>query len=205
MDVVVLRWPDEAERRERLSVEGRPRLLLVPSNVPAPVAADPLEDWIRLPAPDPDLQARVEALSRIAELDTRMGAGKVMGEDARMSTDSRPSESSNVGTAPKMSVDAGMRVAARPRVDEAGLLRYAHRWVSLPPLEARLAEALVERLGTVVSREVLTKAAWPGETAPGRNALDVHMARLRRRVGELDLAVTTVRSRGYVMDSATTW
>jgi len=29
----------------------------------------------------------------------------------------------------------------------------------------------------------------------------VHISRLRRRLGELDLGVTTVRGRGYLLDS----
>lgn len=159
----MLHWPAEAERRERLRVEGMPRLLLVDQDSPAPVAEDRLEDWIRLPAPELDLRARVEALVRFA-VETSLG---------------------------------------RPHVDEDGLLRYAQQWVSLPPVEGRLATALVERFGSVVSREALTRAAWPDGDPPGRNALDVHMARLRRRIAELGLEITTVRSRGYLLDTST--
>jgi DNA-binding response OmpR family regulator len=38
---------------------------------------------------------------------------------------------------------------------------------------------------------------------PTRNALDVHMLRLRRRLEPLGLEVRTVRSRGYVLQPAT--
>ena len=51
----------------------------------------------------------------------------------------------------------------------------------LPPVEARLTRLLLDRLGAVVSREALAKAGWP-DGAPGRNALDVHVLRLRRRL-----------------------
>ena len=71
----------------------------------------------------------------------------------------------------------------------------------LPPVEARLSSALVERFGAVVSRDALTRAGWPSG-APGRNALDVHMLRLRRRLQALGLVIRTVRSRGYLLEEA---
>jgi DNA-binding response OmpR family regulator len=46
----------------------------------------------------------------------------------------------------------------------------------------------------------LARAGWP-DGAPGRNALDVHVLRLRRRVAPLGLAIRTVRSRGYLLES----
>jgi DNA-binding winged helix-turn-helix (wHTH) protein len=60
---------------------------------------------------------------------------------------------------------------------------------------------LLERYGSVVSRETLTSAGWPGG-APGRNALDVHVLRLRRRLDPIGLAIRTVRSRGYLLEDA---
>ncbi|HEX2272971.1 MAG TPA: helix-turn-helix domain-containing protein, partial [Acidimicrobiales bacterium] len=45
----------------------------------------------------------------------------------------------------------------------------------------------------------LIRAVWPGQ-APGRNALDVHILRLRRRLRPLGLAIRTVRSRGYLLE-----
>jgi hypothetical protein len=62
MDVVLVRWPDERERREELRRTGRPRLLLLDDGSPAPTTVDTLEDWIRLPADELDVRARVQAL-----------------------------------------------------------------------------------------------------------------------------------------------
>jgi DNA-binding response OmpR family regulator len=59
--------------------------------------------------------------------------------------------------------------------------------------------ALLERMDAVVSREQLARAGWP-RGAPGRNALDVHMLRLRRRIAPIGLAIKTVRSRGYLLE-----
>ena len=50
---------------------------------------------------------------------------------------------------------------ARPVLDDFGVLRLNGSWVALPPLEARLAEALLERLGAVTSRDLLIRAGWP--------------------------------------------
>jgi DNA-binding response OmpR family regulator len=87
-----------------------------------------------------------------------------------------------------------------PVLDPDGLLRLDGRWVSLPPVEARLMSALLDRFGAVVSREQLAKSGWP-RGAPGRNALDVHMLRLRRRIAPIGLAIKTVRSRGYLLEA----
>lgn len=163
MQVAVLRWPDEEPRRAQLRSTCGARLLLVAPEAPAPVVADDLEDWIRLPADDRDLQARIDGLA--LRLRGRGGNGH------------RPV----------------------PMIDGDGLLRHAGAWVALPPIEARLAAALLERLGSVVPRDVLVRAGWP-RAAPNRNVLDVHMLRLRRRVDGVGLTIRTVRSRGYLLE-----
>lgn len=81
---------------------------------------------------------------------------------------------------------------------EKGVLRLGEEWVPLSPLESRLTEVLLARMGAVVSREALARAGWPdGERA--RNTLDVHVVRLRRRLAMVGLAIHTVRSRGYLL------
>ena len=87
-----------------------------------------------------------------------------------------------------------------PTLNDDGVLRHRGLWVSLPPVEGRLARVLIDRLGAVVSRDVLTRAGWPAG-APGRNALDVHVLRLRRRLAVVELAIRTVRSRGYLLEA----
>lgn len=86
-----------------------------------------------------------------------------------------------------------------PELDVDGVIRYGDRWAPLPPVEARLTSVLVRRFGAVVSRDDLVAAGWPGAT-PGRNALDVHVLRLRRRLEPIHLAIRTVRSRGYLLE-----
>ena len=59
---VVLRWPPDPRRRRELADSGVPRLFLLDSDTPPPVCADPLEDWMRLPCDERDIDARMQAL-----------------------------------------------------------------------------------------------------------------------------------------------
>jgi DNA-binding response OmpR family regulator len=161
VDVVLVRWPTESERREQLIDRGVPRLILLEEDADPPASTDCLEDWIRVPAGEGDVSARVAALS---------------GRAAR-------------------------HTSGTPSLDADGVLRNGSAWAPLPPVEARLTDALLERFGAVVSRENLARAGWP-DGAPGRNALDVHVLRLRRRIGPLGLVIRTVRSRGYLLELA---
>lgn len=157
MEVAVARWPAERERVEDLRVRGVPRLLFLEGDTPAPGNPDCLEDWIRSPASDADVETRIASLRRRGEMH-----------------------------------------GARPTIDEDGLLRHNDLWVSLSPVERRIAIALIERYQAVVTRDVLAERAWP-EGVPTRNALDVHVLRLRRRLAPLGLEIRTVRARGYLL------
>ena len=64
--VVVLRWPGQAEDVDRLEQLGVPRLLLVEPGVPPPEGVSCLQDWLRLPAEDADVGARLRALAHRA-------------------------------------------------------------------------------------------------------------------------------------------
>ena len=92
------------------------------------------------------------------------------------------------------------RGKAIPQLSNEGVLRHAGASVALSPVESRLVRALISRLGAVVSRTDLMDVVWPEERPP-RNALDVHISRLRRRLADVQLSITTVRGRGYLLDS----
>jgi DNA-binding response OmpR family regulator len=89
-----------------------------------------------------------------------------------------------------------------PSIDSDDVVHYDGTLAPLSPVEARLARPLIERYRTVVSRSDLTRAAWSGD-APGRNALDVHVSRLRRRLETAGLTLRTIRSRGYLLEVET--
>jgi len=65
--VELVRWPVDAARRDELAAAGVPRLLLVGPGV-TPPRLSPAEDWIRLPADERDVAAR---LQRLAAIDDR--------------------------------------------------------------------------------------------------------------------------------------
>jgi two-component system, OmpR family, response regulator len=90
-----------------------------------------------------------------------------------------------------------------PLLDGDGLLHHRDHWVSLSPVEQALAAALLDRFGAVVARDTLAVRAWP-EGLPTRNALDVHVLRLRRRIAPLGLEIRTVRARGYLLQAENT-
>lgn len=160
MDVELVRWPKHDDRRRELDAEELPRLLLVDADHEPPISTSPLEDWIRLPADDADLQARIDGLIAIA---------------------------------------SGVGETRTPRIDGDGVLRFRDKWVALPPIEMRMVQAMLARVGNVVSRDALARHGWQGGS-PGRNVLDVHIARLRRRIEPLGLSIRTVRQRGYAME-----
>lgn len=157
--VVMVQWPAEEMRRADLRRQNIPRLLLLEDGIAAPELVDALEDWIRLPAAEGDIEARVMTLSRRADTSSDEGA----------------------------------------TLDDDGVLRYRGQLVVLTTIEARLVAALLGRDGGVVSRLALTRAGW-SDTVPNRNALDVKIFRLRRRLAPLGLTIRTVRSRGYRLE-----
>ncbi|AVR97238.1 response regulator [Pseudoduganella armeniaca] len=76
----------------------------------------------------------------------------------------------------------------------------AGRPVELTASEFILLKTLMMRADRVVTRRHLEEQALPGAQANASNALDVHMANLRRKIG--DGLVRTVRGVGYVIDQA---
>ena len=59
---------------------------------------------------------------------------------------------------------------------------------------------LVDRFGDVVDYETLVRITWKGRR-PTRNALDVLIKRLRRRIAPSGLEICTVRGRGYIFQN----
>lgn len=72
------------------------------------------------------------------------------------------------------------------------------RLVDLTGSEYELLRMLMMRADRVVTRRSLEEQALPGAQANASNSLDVHMANLRRKVGEG--LIRTVRGVGYVID-----
>jgi two-component system OmpR family response regulator len=71
--------------------------------------------------------------------------------------------------------------------------------VELLPIEFKLLEYLMRHSGQVLTRTMIFEAVWGYRFDPGTNVIDVHMARLRRKIdaGRTPSLIRTVRGCGY--------
>jgi DNA-binding response OmpR family regulator len=88
-----------------------------------------------------------------------------------------------------------------PYLDESGVLRFCSRSVTVSPTQAELLELLVPRYREVVPREALRFRLGQVNGSRTRNALDLHMMRIRDRIQPLGLSIRTVWGRGYVLET----
>jgi DNA-binding response OmpR family regulator len=72
--------------------------------------------------------------------------------------------------------------------------------LALTPKEFALLEVLVDARGAVVSREELIDRCWDEQVDMFSNAVNVHIASLRRKLGPPPL-IGTVRGGGYALDA----
>ncbi|MBF6337347.1 response regulator transcription factor [Nocardia abscessus] len=93
--------------------------------------------------------------------------------------------------APSVVVTGDVRVDLGARVVEV-----AGAPVSLTQKEFELVEALVERPGAAVSRQLLMDRIWGDAFVAVSRSLDVHMAGLRAKLNRPGL-ITTIRGYGY--------
>jgi DNA-binding response OmpR family regulator len=63
-DVVIVRWPENDIEARYLDRAGVAHLLVVAPDAPSPDIESCVEDWIRLPASDDDIRARLATLQR---------------------------------------------------------------------------------------------------------------------------------------------
>jgi DNA-binding response OmpR family regulator len=87
--------------------------------------------------------------------------------------------------------------AARRRVTWAG------RPVPLSPREFAVLLALSRRAGSVMSKDELLRAAWGDEQAASRNAVEVYVGYLRRKLDAVGAGgvLQTVRGHGYAVST----
>ena len=79
-------------------------------------------------------------------------------------------------------------------------VRWAGALVALSPREFAVLDVLVSRAGSVVTKDELLRAVWGDEQAATRNAVEVYVGYLRRKleaVGAGDV-LRTVRGHGYL-------
>lgn len=70
--------------------------------------------------------------------------------------------------------------------------------VALTPIEFSILELLMRRSPQVVRRATIALAVWDDEAAAlGSNTIDVHVGRLRSKLGDAEATIETVRGLGY--------
>ena len=75
--------------------------------------------------------------------------------------------------------------------------------VTLTTIETGLIELLMRRSPAVVSRRTMAVQVWDDEAdAVGSNTIDVHVGRLRGKLGDARARIETVRGTGYRMVAA---
>ncbi len=85
----------------------------------------------------------------------------------------------------------------------ARTVRRGGREIELLPMEFRLLEFMARNAGQVLSRQLIFEKVWDYYFDPGANLINVHVARLRRKLeapGSPPL-ITTVRGAGYRLDA----
>jgi DNA-binding response OmpR family regulator len=74
---------------------------------------------------------------------------------------------------------------------------YRGRALKLPRQEFQLLKFLAERPGRVFSREQLLSRVWGYRYAGGTRTVDIHVRRLRAKLGPGSAMIETVRHVGY--------
>jgi DNA-binding response OmpR family regulator len=99
----------------------------------------------------------------------------------------------------------GERISVEPAAPDQGLVKIDHRTravtvrdmsVTLTPKEYDLLSFLAEDKGAVCTRDQILRAVWDENWWGSTKTLDVHIASLRRKLGDPTL-IETVRGVGY--------
>jgi DNA-binding response OmpR family regulator len=83
--------------------------------------------------------------------------------------------------------------------DELGV-RVGERRVVLSPREHALVGYLLRRRGEVVPRVDILREVFGYQHDPGTNAIDVHLAHVRRKLADLPISIATVRGAGFRLE-----
>ncbi|TDO98832.1 response regulator transcription factor [Marinomonas balearica] len=70
--------------------------------------------------------------------------------------------------------------------------------------EFRLLEIFLGHLGRVLSKDDITEHLFNFDETPGQNAIELYVARVRKKLVGSDLVINTLRGIGYVAEIATT-
>lgn len=75
--------------------------------------------------------------------------------------------------------------------------------LELTPRELGVLEALMSRIGWVVSKEQLLERLYSYSEEASGNAIEVYIHRLRKKIEPAGVTIRTIRGLGYIIDKAT--
>jgi DNA-binding response OmpR family regulator len=81
-----------------------------------------------------------------------------------------------------------------------GAFRLGEELLELPRRERAVLEQLISRAGKIVLRERLTDVVFGLDDGVGRNALEVYIGRLRKKLADGGPHIRTVRGLGYMLE-----
>lgn len=80
-------------------------------------------------------------------------------------------------------------------------VKIAGKNIDLQGREFKLLEYILKHKGQVVTRTMLLESVWDYNFDPQTNVIDVHISRLRKKIGDDDCKIIkTVRGAGYIID-----
>jgi two-component system response regulator TctD len=98
------------------------------------------------------------------------------------------------GSAPAGPEFAGLRCDV-----DSGAVYFRGEPLELPPREATLLRALLQRPGHALAKERLFEAVFPGQPEVQLEAIEVVAYRLRKRLGPTGVQLVTLRGLGYLL------
>ncbi len=114
-----------------------------------------------------------------------------------------------------MSSDSNVSENEAESITAGGITIHTKQWivsvsgkpVNLTYIEYLLLKTLMTERGKVVSRETLLKRVWSYENATllETRTVDVHIGRLRKKLGDSGRIIVTVRHVGYRMAFSPEW
>jgi DNA-binding response OmpR family regulator len=189
-------WAEDVARADALV--GTPDLLLLDLGLPD---GDGLDVCRRLSERNPQMRTII-LTARTGEIDVVLGldAGAIdyITKPFRLSELLARVRAQLRDRAPDRIVVGDLTVETGPR-----RVRLEGREIELRPREFDLMARLAAGAGSVVHREVLMADVWDEHWFGDTKTLDVHIAHLRRRLGEMpgeSSRITTVRGVGYRLE-----
>ncbi len=101
----------------------------------------------------------------------------------------------------RQGIASGATVHGNLTFDRAGAkITVADRTMVLPNREFRVLEVFLGNLGRVLTKAEIVSQVYGFDDAPGPNAIELYVARLRKKLQGSSLAIRTRRGLGYVAE-----